>query len=66
MPIKFTLKVDNNKLTAQATGQQSFPLEYQGDGRFSFDMAGIEIKFAKDKKTFDILQGGQTFTFKKE
>lgn len=66
IPIKFTLKVDNNKLTAQATGQQSFPLEYQGDGRFSFDMAGIEIKFAKDKKTFDILQGGQTFTFKKE
>lgn len=66
MPVKFTLKVDNNKLTAQATGQQSFPLEYEGDGLFSFDVAEIKIKFSKDKKAFDITQSGQTFTFKKD
>lgn len=66
MPIKFTLKVENNVLMAQATGQQSFPLEYKGDGKFSFDMAGIEIKFTKDKKSFDVVQSGQTFTFTKE
>lgn len=63
---KFTMKVENDQLTGQFTGQQSFPLEYDGDGKFKFDMAGIEIQYAKDKKSFDIVQGGQTLTFTKE
>ena len=65
MPVKFTLKEENNTLMAQASGQEFFPLEYQGNDEFSFDVADIKIKFAKDKKSFDITQGGQTFTFSK-
>ncbi len=66
IPVKITLKVENNKLVAQVTGQQSFPVEYQGDGLFSFDAAGIELQFGKDKKTFTLNQGGQAFEFIKE
>ncbi len=66
IPVKVTLKVENNKLVAQVTGQQSFPVEYQGDGLFSFDAAGIELQFGKDKKTFTLNQGGQAFEFIKE
>ncbi len=66
IPVKVTLKVENNKLVAQVTGQQSFPVEYQGDGLFSFDAAGIELQFGKDKKTFTLNQGGQAFEFVKE
>lgn len=66
IPVKIVLKTDNNKLTAQATGQSAFPLDYEGDNKFSFEMAGIELDFAKDKKSFTLNQGGQTFTFTKE
>lgn len=65
MPVKFTLKEENNTLMAQASGQEFFPLEYQGNGEFVFDAADIKIKFSKDKKSFDITQSGQTFTFNK-
>jgi hypothetical protein len=64
--LKFTLKVENGKLMAQATGQQFFPLDYEGDGKFSFAMAGIEMQFSKDRKSFDITQGGQSINFIKE
>ena len=66
MPLKITTKVENDMLMAQATGQQSFPLEYIGDGKFSFEMAGIEVKFAKDKKSFTIDQSGTSTVFTKE
>lgn len=66
IPVKIVLKTDNNRLTAQATGQSAFPLDYEGDNKFSFEMAGIELDFAKDKKSFTLNQGGQTFTFTKE
>ncbi len=63
----FIMKVNNDQMTAQFTGQQAFPLEYEGDGKFVFDMAEIEIQFAKDKKSFDFTQGGQhNMTFTKE
>ncbi|MBW8361434.1 MAG: M1 family metallopeptidase [Kaistella sp.] len=64
--LKFTVKVEDGKLMAQATGQQFFPLEYEGDGKFSFAMAGIDMQFGKDRKSFDITQGGQTINFIKE
>ena len=65
-PVKFTVKEENNQLMAQATGQEFFPLTYEGDSKFTFGLAGIDIKFAKDKKSFDITQGGRTVTFTKE
>ncbi|WP_300672297.1 M1 family metallopeptidase [Soonwooa sp.] len=65
MPIKFVLTNDNGTLMAKAGDQQAFPLTYDGDNVFVFDMADIKLKFTKDKKSFDIVQAGQTFTFTK-
>lgn len=65
-PLKITMKEDNKKLTAQATGQPAFPLEYIGNDRFSFEMAGIEIQYSKDKKSFEFTQQGHKFNFTKQ
>ena len=66
IPLKLLLKEENNKLMAQADGQNAFPLEYEGSDKFSFAMAGIELEFAKDKKSFILRQGGQSYTYTKE
>lgn len=65
IPVKFVLSSQNNMLTAKMGEQQSFPLTYDGDNVFVFDEADIKIKFAKDKKSFDLTQAGQAFTFTK-
>ncbi|AZI19797.1 M1 family metallopeptidase [Chryseobacterium taklimakanense] len=66
VPLKIVTKVENGKLTAQATGQQPFPLEYDGEDKFVFELAQIELTFSKDKKGFTLNQGGQSFKFTKE
>lgn len=66
IPLKLILKEENNKLMVQADGQPAFPLDYEGADKFSFTMAGIDLEFAKDKKSFILHQGGQNFTFTKE
>ena len=66
LPLKIATTVENNKLMAEATGQQKIPLEYDGNNTFSFQMAGIEMQFSKDKKAFILNQGGQKFDFTKE
>ncbi len=65
LPIKIEIREEGNKLVAQATGQNAFPLEYEGANTFSFAMAEIELVFAKDKKSFTLEQGGQSFEFKR-
>lgn len=66
LPIKITTKVENGKLTATAAGQQTIPLDYDGADKFVFEMAGIELQFAKNKKSFELTQSGQKFTFTKD
>ena len=66
VPLKITTKVENGALTAQATGQPAFPLEYEGNDSFNFEMAGIVLQFAKDKKSFVLKQSGEEFDFTKE
>lgn len=66
VPLKIVTKVENGKLTAQATGQQPLPLEYDGEDKFVFELAQIELAFNKDKKGFKLNQGGQSFKFTKE
>lgn len=66
VPLKIVTKVENGQLTAQATGQQPFPLEYEGEDKFVFELAQIELAFSKDKKGFTLNQGGQSFKFTKE
>lgn len=65
-PIKITFKVENNKLIGQAEGQGSIELDYDGNDKFTYEAAGLEIQFAKDKKTITLSQGGQKFEFTKE
>ena len=64
--MKVVFRVENGMLLAKAGDQPEFPMEDEGNGTFSFAMANLEVIFAKDKKSFDIKQGGQTFKFTKE
>ena len=66
LPMKITTSVQDGKLMAQATGQQAFPLEYEGDRKFVFEAAQIEMVFDKDNKGFSLNQSGQSFKFVKE
>ena len=66
LPLKIVIKEENNRLTVQAAGQNAFPVEYEGADKFSFSMAGIELQFAKDKKSFTLHQGGKDYIFTKE
>lgn len=66
LPLKIVIKEENNRLTVQAGGQNAFPVEYEGADKFSFSMAGIELQFAKDKKSFTLHQGGKDYIFTKE
>ena len=66
VPIKITLSDDGGKLTAQVAGQPSFPLEYVGKSKFTFDQAQIELQFDADKKGFSLGQGGKNYKFTKE
>jgi len=46
LPLVITVKLDNGKLSAQATGQPSFPLDAVSETEFRFDMAGIVMIFS--------------------
>jgi CubicO group peptidase (beta-lactamase class C family) len=45
LPLVITVKQDNGKLTAQATGQPFFPLDAISETEFRFDQAGIVMIF---------------------
>jgi CubicO group peptidase (beta-lactamase class C family) len=45
LPLVITVKQDGGKLTAQATGQPSFPLDAISESEFRFDQAGIVMIF---------------------
>ena len=68
--MKITIKMNGDKITAQATGQPSFPLEKVSDLEYKFDAAGVKILFTKDKEgnipSFNLLQGGMNLVFEKE
>lgn len=66
LPLKITLKAEGDKLMAQATGQSTIELQYEGDGLFTFAQAQLEIQFNKDRKGFTLSQAGQKFDFTKE
>ncbi|NNT73132.1 serine hydrolase [Flavobacterium sp. IMCC34852] len=63
MTIKVTRKAD--KLFAQATGQDEFPLDATKADTFEFLAAGIKIKFALADKQMTLLQGGKSYLFRK-
>lgn len=64
-PLKLTVKVEGDILTAQATGQSAFPLEAVSETEFRFDAAGIKISFPTDGK-LNIKQGGLDLLMSRE
>jgi len=66
LPLKITITNNNGTLTAQATGQSSFPLEASGKDNFKFDQAGVVMEFNPAKNEMTLKQGGGVFLFTKE
>jgi len=66
VPLKITITKNAATLLAQATGQQSFPLDPTEKDKFKFDPAGIIMEFNPDKNEMTLKQGGQIILFTKE
>ena len=66
IPMKITIVKEGSLLTAQATGQSSFPLEATEKDTFTFDQAGIILKFNVQEKSLTLKQNGMTLTFIRE
>ncbi len=56
-PLDIEVSLLDNQLMAQATGQGAFPLTLDGDHRFTFKSAGIEMLFSEDFNGFTLNQG---------
>ncbi|MGF1565436.1 MAG: serine hydrolase domain-containing protein [Flavobacteriales bacterium] len=63
LPIAMTISVVDGVLTAQATGQPSFPLEAVESNHFRFTPAGVVMRFAPELRTLTLEQGGGVFVF---
>ncbi len=66
LAMSITITREGNNLIAQASGQQSFPLQYIEKDKFKFDEAGIEMYFNTDKNELTLKQSGETDIFIKE
>lgn len=66
IPLKITIAKQGSILTAQATGQPSFPLEATDKHQFQFEQAGVEISFDPEAHTMIMKQRGHSFHFTKE
>jgi len=66
IPLKITITQTGKTLSAQATGQQAFPLEPREKNVFVFELAGVVMTFDPEQKTMLLKQGGGQFNFRKE
>ncbi len=66
MPLKLTITKEGNTLIAQATNQPQLRLEAIEKDSFSFDRAGLILKFDPESKTLLLTQGGGELIFTKE
>jgi D-alanyl-D-alanine carboxypeptidase len=66
IPLKITITKNGATLFAQATGQQSFPLDPTEKDKFKFDPAGIIMEFNPDKNELTLKQGEEIVVFTKE
>ena len=66
LPIKLTISRNENILTAQGTGQPSFPLECVGKNKFKFEQARLEIEFTPSENKMILKQNGMIFEMKRE
>jgi D-alanyl-D-alanine carboxypeptidase len=66
MPLKITVKEEEGKLSAQATGQSSFQLTSKSNTQFTYSIAGIVLDFNPEKSEMILKQGGGVYTFTKQ
>jgi hypothetical protein len=66
LPIKIEFTEEGEALILNATGKPTIGLEDVGNGKFTFDQAGLVVQFNKDKKEFTLEVSGQKFTFTKD
>ncbi len=69
-PLKITITQQGQKLMAQATGQNAFPLAAISETEFRYDAAGVVILFTIEAdatvKQLTLQQMGRSFHFEKE
>jgi hypothetical protein len=53
-------------VTAQATGQDSFPLEATAEDEFKYYQTGIVLKFNMDMNELTLEHGGGSYLFTKD
>ncbi|MBV7270313.1 serine hydrolase domain-containing protein [Winogradskyella luteola] len=63
LPFKLNIRVENEQLWAQATGQDAIPLERFAPNKFRFKPANIVLHFNLDEKTVTLNQSGAEFKF---
>ena len=72
LPLIITLKVTDDQLFGQATGQAAFPLTPFSTTEFRFEQAGLLIEFAQDNSgeiqydSFVLNQGGGKFPYERK
>ncbi|MCX8490061.1 MAG: serine hydrolase [Cyclobacteriaceae bacterium] len=66
LPLKITITKKDAALTAQATGQASFPLDPVERDKFKFDRAGVILEFTPATGEMILKQGGGVFKFIRE
>ena len=64
--MKLIISKENLTLTAQAIGQDSFPLEATAEGEFKYYQGGIVLKFNKEKNGLTLEQGGGSYLFTRD
>jgi len=64
-PLKIVITKRNAMLFEQADGQGAYPLEAQGDNKFTFAPTNATFQFDPAKKTFTVIQNGVTHLFTK-
>ena len=63
LSMEVTVRVAGDRLSAQAAGQPSFPLDAVSADKFENSMVGVVITVAPDRKTLILKQMGQEFEF---
>ena len=60
------VKVVNNELMVEATGQPALPLTSTGKDKFSIEAVGVDVEFNPAKGELNVSQGGAITTFTRE
>lgn len=64
-PMSVSITEENGDLVAIAEGQPKLNLSNEGNGKFTFNEAGLEIQFDSEKNGFEMNISGQIFEFEK-